>query len=594
MRNFFNLILIISISFFSFCQYENAEIVKKNELFYFKHKVVSGNTFYSIQKQYDVSSNLILNENLTSIHDGLKLGQFVMIPVITIDYIVQDKETIYGLSRKFRVSQEQLVELNPKILDGLKKGVAIKVPKNNFFENTNTSDQELETPNPFLTNGVVGESNVKYNSMQFSDSTIQHTVMSHETLYSISKRYMMPISDLIDINNLSSSVLSEGQVLTINVKSENLEKVDFGVINEELSIKNDTLFVFDVKDEYNIAILLPFQLDSTSNYSKYLSSLSAHFYMGAKMALDSLDSQGLNAKVYFFDTNKDSTSVVNILKDDIFSTMDLVIGPFNSKNIELVSKYCKENNIRMVLPVLSDPSLLKDNEFLYATVASNTTLMNQLALYMFNNYGDDNIILIKPNDVNSLPLYEAFRQTFLSNDSLQEDITHKLIQTNIDGFNTYIKRGVKTRFVLPTLDRSDAKDFMINLNRSAFRSKTSDLFVYGTKEWLEFTEINDVYKNKYNFHFVSSNIDNYYSRLANNLNKSFRSIYKTDMSRLAMQAYDVVLYYCSYFFLDLKQQELLMNDFKMKQVSSNDGYENSKIFLIKQEDFELVKSAEYH
>ena len=119
----------------------------------------------------------------------------------------------------------------------------------------------------------------------------------------------------------------------------------------------------------------------------------------------------------------------------------------------------------------------------------------------------------------------------------------------IDGFNTYIKRGVKTRFILPTLDRGDAKDFMVNLNRSAFRSKTSDLFVYGTKEWLEFTEINDVYKNKYNFHFVSSNMDNYYSNLAINLNKSFRSIYKTDMSRLAMQAYDVVLYYCSYFFL---------------------------------------------
>lgn len=593
MRNIFILILIISIPLFSFCQNENAEIVKKNELFYYKHKVVSGNTFYSIQKQYDVSSNLILNENLSSIDDGLKIGQFVMIPVITIDYIVQEKETIYGLSRKFRISQNQLIELNPKILEGLKKGTKIQVPKNNFFENANTSDKELETPNPFVINRINEDSVDNYIRNQFSDSTIQHTVMSHETLYSISKRYMMPIKDLIDVNNLSTSVLSEGQVLTINVKSENLEKVDFGVINEQPVVKNDTLFVFDVKDEYNIAILLPFQLDSTSNYSKYLSTLSAHFYMGARMALDSLDSQGLNAKVYFFDTNKDSTSVVNILKDDIFSSMDVVIGPFNPNNIELVSKHCKENNIRMVLPILSDQSLLKDNEFVYASVASNNTLMKQLALYMLNNYGDDNIILIKPNDVNSLPLYEDFRKTFLSSDSLEEN-HHNLIETNIDGFNTYIKRGVKTRFILPTLDRGDAKDFMVNLNRSAFRSKTSDLFVYGTKEWLEFTEINDVYKNKYNFHFVSSNMDNYYSSLAINLNKSFRSIYKTDMSRLAMQAYDVVLYYCSYFFLDRKQQELLRNDFKMKQVTLGGGYENSKIFLIEQEDFELVKSAEYH
>jgi len=593
MRNIFILFLIVSISLFSFCQHENAEIVRKNELFYYKHKVVSGNTFYSIQKQYDVSSNLILNENLSSIDDGLKIGQFVMIPVITIDYLVQEKETIYGLSRKFRISQNQLIELNPEILEGLKKGAKIQVPKNNFFENTNTSDKELETPNPFVINRINEDSVDNYIRNQFSDSTIQHTVMSHETLYSISKRYMMPIKDLIDVNNLSNSVLSEGQVLTINVKSENLEKVDFGVINEQPIVKNDTLFVFDVKDEFNIAILLPFQLDSTSNYSKYLSTLSAHFYMGARMALDSLDSQGLNAKVYFFDTNNDSTSVVNILKDDIFSSMDLVIGPFNSNNIELVSNHCKENNIKMVLPILSDQSLLKENEFVYASVASKNTLIKQLASYMLNNYGDDNIILIKPNDVNSLPLYEDFRKTFLSSDSLEQN-HHNLIETNIDSFNTYIKRGVKTRFILPTLDRGDAKDFMVNLNRSAFRSKTSDLFVYGTKEWLEFSEINDVYKNKYNFHFVSSNMDNYYSSLAINLNKSFRSMYKTDMSRLAMQAYDVVLYYCSHFFLDRKQQELLMNDFKMKQVTLGGGYENSKIFLIEQEDFELVKSAEYH
>ena len=133
---------------------------------------------------------------------------------------------------------------------------------------------------------------------------------------------------------------------------------------------------------------------------------------------------------------------------------------------------------------------------------------------------------------------------------------------------------------------------MNNLNRSSFRSKADDLFVYGTKEWLNFTDINNVYKNKYNFHYVSSNMEDYYSDLAIKVNRAYRAEYKTDMSKFSMQAYDVVLFYCSSFFLENKKQNLFMNDFNMKQLSERDGFENSKIFLIEQEDFELIKVGE--
>jgi hypothetical protein len=88
-------------------------------------------------------------------------------------------------------------------------------------------------------------------------------------------------------------------------------------------------------------------------------------------------------------------------------------------------------------------------------------------------------------------------------------------------------------------------------------------------------------------------MDDYYTDLAIDVNRAFRTKYKTDMSKLSMQAYDVVLYYCSAFFLNGKKQHLLMNDFNMVQVSEKDGYENSKIFLIEQEEFELIKSGEF-
>lgn len=596
MRNIL-IFIIISCSFVSFGQPGVADVVEEDGQRFYQHKVEAGNTLWGLQRMYDVPVDVILSKN-PSLKEGLKVGQIVMIPagkvepkeVITEDYKVKKKETLYGLSRKFEVSVDELIRLNPELAQGLQKGQVIKVPGDGIPDVIEVEEEAVETNNPFVVDTITTEGVREEVTISFSDSTVKHTVMAHETMYSISKRFMVTIADLMKKNNLTSTSLHEGQVLIIPVKSERIEKVDIGAVVEAYDPEGDTPLEFDVKDVYSIAVLLPLHLDYSAGYSEYLSDLSAQFYMGAVMALDTLKSQGLNAKVYFFDTKNDSASVAKVLANEIFAGMDLVIGPLMSGNLSLVADYCKLNKIRMVSPVSSDAGLLMDNRLVYASVASNISLMNELARYMLINNSNDNIVLIKPNDAKSLPLYEAFRKTFVETEF--EGNRPNLIETTIDGFNTYIKRGVNTRFVVPTIDRSTAMKFMNNLNRSSFRSKADDLFVYGTKEWLNFTDINNVYKNKYNFHYVSSNMEDYYSDLAIKVNRAYRAEYKTDMSKFSMQAYDVVLFYCSSFFLENKKQNLLMNDFNMKQLSERDGFENSKIFLIEQEDFELIKVGE--
>lgn len=600
MRNIL-IFILISCSFVAFGQPGVANVVEENGQRFYQHKVEAGNTLWGLQRMYNVPVDEILSKN-PSLKDGLKVGQVVLIPageveskeMITEDYKVKKKETLYGLSKKFGISVDELIALNPELSQGLKKGQVIKVPGDGIpdKEEEGVVEEEFsESVNPFVIDTITTDGVREEVTISFSDSTVNHTVMAHETMYSISKRFMVTIADLMKMNNLTSTSLHEGQVLIIPVKKERIEKVDIGTITEEYDPESDAPIDFEVKEEYKVAVLLPFHLDYTSGYSEYLSDMSAQFYMGASSALDTLKKQGLNAKFYFFDTKNDSASVMKVLNDPKFEGVDLVIGPLISNNMNLVAEYCKQNKVRMVTPVSSDANLLKDNRLVYASVATNISLMNGLARYMLQNNSNDNIILIKPNDAKSLPLYEAFRKTFVETEFSGN--RPNLIETTIDGFNTYIKRGVNTRFVVPTTDRSTAMKFMNNLNRSSFRSKADDLFVYGTKEWLNFTDINNVYKNKYNFHFVSSNMDDYYTDLAIDVNRAFRTKYKTDMSKLSMQAYDVVLYYCSAFFLNGKKQHLLMNDFNMVQVSEKDGYENSKIFLIEQEEFELIKSGEF-
>ncbi len=554
---------------------------------------------------YGVDVEEIIAEN-PELKDGIKVGQKLLIPKITnevsetevfSDYKVKNSETLYGLSKKFNTTVDRLIELNPELSEGLKKGQTIKVPGNFKDEETETQIEKVEevkevVPNPFVVESTKEDGTKESVKISFSDSTIRHSVLAHETMYSISKRFMVSIDEIMKKNGLTSSSVKEGQVLIIPVKSERIERVDVKKVPDYLANKGPGVSKIVKKDEYTIALFLPFFLEYGSGYSEYVANLSAQFYMGAMLAVDTLEAKGLRAKLHVFDTRNDSITIAKLLQNSIFDKVDLVIGPLLGENVNQVATFCKNREIRMVCPVTSDSYVLENNPYFFSAVPSNITLMNGLAKFMVNNYSKDNIVLIKPTDKKSLPLYESFRKAF--NETPFNGSRPHLVETTIDNFNTFIKRGVNTRFVVPTVDKTTAMKFMNNLNRSAFRSSANDLFVYGTKEWVNFTDINNVYKNKYNFHFPSPNHLDYYEEKVVGLNKVYRSRYKTDISKMAVQGYDVLLYFSSSFFLEGKSINLIMNNFNMKSISTSDGQENSNVFIIEQDDFNLLNVGETH
>ena len=152
-----------------------------------------------------------------------------------------------------------------------------------------------------------------------------------------------------------------------------------------------------------------------------------------------------------------------------------------------------------------------------------------------------------------------------------------------------MRRRADLRLILPTNNEKSAMQFMNNVNRSSFRASPDKITVYGMKSWVKFTNINNIYKNKYHFHFPAANHLDYYTPFMVAMNRNYRTKYGTDMSRVAVQGYDVLMYFCNSFFLKSQESRLLMNDFKLVQISPADGFENSNIFIVKQEDFQLMR-----
>lgn len=570
---------------------------------YYVHKVEPGNTLWGLQRMYGVEVDKIMASN-PDLKDGLKAGQTILIPkpessvkveesavpLPTKDYKVKRGETLYGISRKFDVSVDKLIEMNPVLSEStLQRGQIIQVPDDGGTQEevTVTDPVEDPVPNPFVMDTVkVDEETSEVVKVEFNDSIVEHKVLPHETMYSISKRFMVPIETILKVNNLSSTRLSEGQVLRIPLKQERIEKLTVKAVPPKYDPFGTDSIEFEVKERYKIAVFLPFFLSHSKGYSEYISNASTQFYMGMTMAFDTLEQLGMKADIQYYDTRRDSASVMEILNSPEFKNTDLVIGPFFPNTQKLIADYCRMNAIRMVIPVRSEMSMLENNRLVYAAIPSSITLMRRMGEYVAQNHTGDRIILVKPMKEVDMPLYEAFRDAY--NNTETEKPKAALNESTMDGMKNLMTRSMDNIFIMPTNNAYNADKFVSNVSRSDFRARKDGIYIYGTKEWVDFESINNDFKNRYNFRYVSSTFMDYYTEPMIDLNTRFRKRYETDMGKFAVQGYDILLQMCSQFFLNDIPVNLMANNFDLKQISPADGYENNHIFVIEQEEYELI------
>ncbi len=106
---------------------------------YYLHKVEKGQSLYGIAKLYNVDLNALIMENPGAI-DGIKSGQELKVPaekpkveVTPADlekYIIHNVakgETVFSICQKYQITEQQLIQLNPDVKNGLKEGLVLKI-----------------------------------------------------------------------------------------------------------------------------------------------------------------------------------------------------------------------------------------------------------------------------------------------------------------------------------------------------------------------------------------------------------------------------------------------------------------------------------
>lgn len=137
---------------------------------------------------------------------------------------VQKGEGLYGIARKYKCTVSEIQELNNLSNTILDLGQIIKVPSKNKSLNVEpTTSKAEQTAIP----KIVNNPKVKPNTF------ITHTVKKGETLYLLSRKYDVSVTEISKLNKLKKTSLELGQKLKIPKKGTVINNQDIIEPTEE-------------------------------------------------------------------------------------------------------------------------------------------------------------------------------------------------------------------------------------------------------------------------------------------------------------------------------------------------------------------------
>ncbi|MBS1549477.1 MAG: LysM peptidoglycan-binding domain-containing protein [Bacteroidetes bacterium] len=358
------------------------------------HAVTQGDTAYSISKKYGLSLDELFRLN-PSIKEGkISIGDVLNVQASTSKQnagpslgtiIVQPKQTIYGLTKRFKISEQDLKKYNPQLeTEGLKVGEQLSLPIDKIKKYA--EPQEIVVQVASAKPSIIAPVTPK-------DEFVNYTVESGDTIFSLVQKFGSSIDELLAWNPNLSQGLKAG--MSIRVK------------------KIETAYKKKSGDVLGIVLMLPFGYNS--NDTKYR-NVSAEFLTGAQLAIERNAKRGQKLDVIVVDAGNEQ-SFKNSLSQINVNNTDLIIGPFFKSSVLEALEYVGDKKIPVVSPFANSEDLYDYNNLIIVE-PNDKVYADKIADEIAKVYSNQKIYIVAGSTNTKAPYLQAQLQKGLKNPNI--------------------------------------------------------------------------------------------------------------------------------------------------------------------------------
>ncbi len=507
-------------------------------------------------------------------------------------YKIKLGETLFDLEKKYRISQDSLLAINPQLQKENLSGSIIKIPENQLPRIIS----KPENGNEFL-----------------------HHTVTNESIYDIASRFELSISELKNANpKLEYRELQKGEELLIPDKS--LRKKIF-----DESIR-DSIWVFpeykvtyryqellepcganqkNKRETYQVALLLPLFLNANDTINQ--NSLSndllpdsvfmsdeqqkdttkirteknidprsenfMHFYEGVLMAVDSLRKQDMKFELFVFDT--EDSKIRSLIQQDLFREMDLIIGPVFPDMQSEISDFSAKNRIPMVSPLSSSGNFEKSNPYYFKVNPDKEYLIRETSNCVADEFFNKNFIVFQMGDYKHLAeaeLVNQCRKNLFSTgyyDKSKEVLFHQynLKEQGIPGLKQLLSSERENVFIIPAIDEGQISIAVTNLN--SIVEQGANVRLIGLSGFKGYRSIQPEYFHRTQLQYLSHYFIDYESIPVNRFIASFKKQFATEPNEFSFQGFDLAYYFMSALHKYGKDMPQCISNFRMQLTQLN-------------------------
>lgn len=278
------------------------------------------------------------------------------------------------------------------------------------------------------------------------------------------------------------------------------------IVTENVIIKEKPI----KKTAYEVAFLMPFNAVNAEVFGDQLDPKLNRFiqyYAGVTLAKQWIDSAGLAVKVHSYDATAATTTIDKIIEDPELKKADVIVGPYEKKELEVVASYGLQNEVMVVSPWLPSYTIETENPFFIQLYPSLTTHAQAILEYIQDEMAGKKVFVVardNATETNRIKLFTSFPEVKVE-ELIISDKSPDLEKTDL---HKYLDDTRGTIFILPYYAKTD-ESFVNSFMRKLHADKdTREAIVFGLPQWIGYANLNANYMESLSLHLsISSFID---------------------------------------------------------------------------------------